>query len=809
MKLTYVYIIRRLADIRFAYVIKALCFYYYCLCLPFVWLGKKIWWAVFKDTAAKKEAAQKAVLNAAKKKGKLEKYGMIDIAAELKNIEAERDKLRGEPEKNIVRQQSTSGGDLKTEQNSACTGGKGSDFENKTNTETKSKPKKNEKKQKLENDTFPGIKEPKAKSAASDDGKKVIGRQGKEQLPVNDVDRELNVTEKGMRSKKPQCEREQGKLEMSSKGDEVGLGLNKQKPGREDKRPVRRSRVEDEMRSSEKKSARRDPKANRQGCERMPGVSARSTKTKALKSSGGKRLSESKSAAHGSGHNREKKHSSASKDSSPSPNPSKTSHVSKTSDRQLSDTHSKNETESDCGEKQSRHASPTSSNKPDRQTEHSISVKSISSQHSSHKDGSNSQDSIAKTKSDSSNKNSDHQSNASLASSPTHNQPSGVAHSTVSHHSGVDKSTSSHHSVAKSTSSRHPAEDASQHSGMVSPHHSDADKSTFSHHSQTGGILTNSSHSQARNSESSVNSASHQITQSGMPRDLLNQSAVQSVSRELVTMHSSHHSHHSNDQPSAHSLHQFGSHDEKISSGSSSSMEKRSSEYVTTTSSSMSNSHRDQSLGGTSSSSDSHQKSTDSVKSSSTSTGYFKSSSTTSTSSSSSSEKTAETSSSSSEHGDSRTCDGYKIISELSNLQRPGSYISGTASSQHSSESHHGVDSTDDTNFELNKSSSSQHSEIKSEVSSLKDSEEEVDAESSYSSSNEQGEHSSEHTSSSTQESSSEESDHETGSPMASHHSTVYSTSFSTENESHSSTSSESESTSHHTLSCSPSSSQS
>ena len=85
-----------MADVRFTYILKALCFFYYCFFLPFIWLGKKIWWGVFKDTAAKKEAAKKAVLNQAKKKRKLEKYGIIDIAAELKNIEKERDELRGE-----------------------------------------------------------------------------------------------------------------------------------------------------------------------------------------------------------------------------------------------------------------------------------------------------------------------------------------------------------------------------------------------------------------------------------------------------------------------------------------------------------------------------------------------------------------------------------------------------------------------------------------------------------------------------------------------------------------------------------------
>ena len=51
---------------------------------------------MFKDTAAKKEAAERAVLDAAKKKGKLEKYGLVDLEAELQNVEKERNELRGE-----------------------------------------------------------------------------------------------------------------------------------------------------------------------------------------------------------------------------------------------------------------------------------------------------------------------------------------------------------------------------------------------------------------------------------------------------------------------------------------------------------------------------------------------------------------------------------------------------------------------------------------------------------------------------------------------------------------------------------------
>lgn len=68
-----------------------MCFFYYCLFLPFIWLGKKVWWSVFRDTAAKKEKAERAVLKTARKKGKLEKYGVIDLGDELKRLEEEID----------------------------------------------------------------------------------------------------------------------------------------------------------------------------------------------------------------------------------------------------------------------------------------------------------------------------------------------------------------------------------------------------------------------------------------------------------------------------------------------------------------------------------------------------------------------------------------------------------------------------------------------------------------------------------------------------------------------------------------------
>ena len=44
---------------------------------------------MFKDSAANKNAAEKAILDEARKKGELEEYGMVDIAAELKKVEEE------------------------------------------------------------------------------------------------------------------------------------------------------------------------------------------------------------------------------------------------------------------------------------------------------------------------------------------------------------------------------------------------------------------------------------------------------------------------------------------------------------------------------------------------------------------------------------------------------------------------------------------------------------------------------------------------------------------------------------------------
>ena len=64
-------------------------FFYYCCLLPFIWLGKKFYWSVLKDTANKKEKAEQAVLKRARRKGKLEKYGVVDLAAEMRNLDQE------------------------------------------------------------------------------------------------------------------------------------------------------------------------------------------------------------------------------------------------------------------------------------------------------------------------------------------------------------------------------------------------------------------------------------------------------------------------------------------------------------------------------------------------------------------------------------------------------------------------------------------------------------------------------------------------------------------------------------------------
>ena len=78
-------------------MVKAACFFYFCCLLPFIWIGRRVVWRVFKDTAEKKAKAEQEVLLRAKKKGNLEKYGVIDLATELKKFE---DDAEGKPSAN-------------------------------------------------------------------------------------------------------------------------------------------------------------------------------------------------------------------------------------------------------------------------------------------------------------------------------------------------------------------------------------------------------------------------------------------------------------------------------------------------------------------------------------------------------------------------------------------------------------------------------------------------------------------------------------------------------------------------------------
>lgn len=94
-------------------VIKALCFFYYLLILPCIWLGKKIWWGLFADTAGKKKSAEAAVLKAAKKKGTpedLEKLGAVSLQKEMEKYRNlfekwEREDKEAEEERNKAEQQ--------------------------------------------------------------------------------------------------------------------------------------------------------------------------------------------------------------------------------------------------------------------------------------------------------------------------------------------------------------------------------------------------------------------------------------------------------------------------------------------------------------------------------------------------------------------------------------------------------------------------------------------------------------------------------------------------------------------------------
>ena len=118
----------RLADIRFMHIIKALCFFYYLLILPFIWLGKKIWWGCFVDTASKKQKAERAVLRAAAKKGpeEMEKVGMISIRADLEHY---RDKDKERERKQKAREQAAARAKSKKAAYAKLPSPKGTDME--------------------------------------------------------------------------------------------------------------------------------------------------------------------------------------------------------------------------------------------------------------------------------------------------------------------------------------------------------------------------------------------------------------------------------------------------------------------------------------------------------------------------------------------------------------------------------------------------------------------------------------------------------------------------------------------------------
>lgn len=85
-------------------VIKAMCFFYYLLILPCIWLGKKIWWGCFVDTVGKKKAAESAVLKSVRRKGpeEMEKLGVVSLRDVVKSYQDQRDtqkKLKKEAQK--------------------------------------------------------------------------------------------------------------------------------------------------------------------------------------------------------------------------------------------------------------------------------------------------------------------------------------------------------------------------------------------------------------------------------------------------------------------------------------------------------------------------------------------------------------------------------------------------------------------------------------------------------------------------------------------------------------------------------------
>lgn len=79
-------------------ILKAVFFFYYCLILPCVWLGKKVVWGVFKDTQKQKEKATESVLKKAHRKGKLGKYHFDAAETQLKDT-SRNSKVKGKNRK--------------------------------------------------------------------------------------------------------------------------------------------------------------------------------------------------------------------------------------------------------------------------------------------------------------------------------------------------------------------------------------------------------------------------------------------------------------------------------------------------------------------------------------------------------------------------------------------------------------------------------------------------------------------------------------------------------------------------------------
>ncbi len=580
-----------MADIRFAYILKALCFFYYCFFLPFIWLGKKIWWCVFKDSAPKKEAAEKAVLNRAKKKGKLEKYGIIDLAAELKNIEEERNQLRG------------GGGDK--QQQDAATSDQNSEMECSVSEYVKQIVAENVVYENLKgggdkNDTKSKDDKKKKQSKADKDknSKAMSNRKGREknvQLKKEDqsVGTGENGTDKNVKLKKEkQLEGERGMKNENAKLKEGQFGegvkpnsqmkkksvelkrekqlgggvrpsdqkyerrkeqpLKKESPGyregsRAQERPTGKNATDSGMKSSKQRSTsrNRDDKEMREKTPRGPGKSP--VKTKELKTPQSVR---SKAASHGHAQ-QGKLQSSVKSEKSLSPAKRELSHASKGSEGSITklddDTITKDDKSGSAndGRQQDSHTSLASVDHRNDKPDSNLSAeKSMSSQEGNPRRKA----SVDEIKSDMSSKNSEHErSNASPVSDPDHGskQPLGAI---SPHHSEEIKSIPSDKSgVAEPV--------LSQHSDMaMKSHHSEATQRPLSHHSigtppRTGrGEISSDSDNDMKRSISRESSVRVQRVSS-------DQFSVRHLSegRISVVMQSSHHLSRDSDTQAAHS----------------------------------------------------------------------------------------------------------------------------------------------------------------------------------------------------------------------------------------------------------------